>query len=288
MAAKSKCATFVKPCSLKKEDKSKKKQFRWNTDMVDTLITCLHNYKSQMEYKNVDFDGDRPMQYTWLREEMAKHFQEEERLGQEMFGPLCVSSSDMPIAEMGKEEKAQHMKVVKRDNENIRKGYGRVKEKVKEIRQSFSQAVTTGSRSGSGKIVFEHYDRLVSLWGGSAATEPLPFGVEGDMFNNVNADDHLEGNVLESLSDDGTGEDDEVQEGERSEIDNGNNRRKRKSESQVPKLVDKTGENVRQTSLAAALPWNLMLPKNVLMQFKITALLSQFSSVIVTLVWQNG
>ena len=65
MAAKANSATFVKPCSSKKEDKSKKKQFRWNADMVDTQITCLHNYKSQMEYKNVDFDGDRPMQYTW-------------------------------------------------------------------------------------------------------------------------------------------------------------------------------------------------------------------------------
>ena len=160
MAAKANCTTFVKPCSSKKEDKSKKKQFRWKADMIDTLIACLQTYKSQMEYKNVDFDGDRPLQYTWLREEMAKHFQEGETLGQELFGPLCVSISDIPMAEMSKEEKAQHMKVVKRDNEKIRKGYGRVKEKVKESRQAFSQAVTT--RSGSGKIVFDHYDRLVS------------------------------------------------------------------------------------------------------------------------------
>ena len=137
MAAKANCATLAKPSSSKKEDKSKKKQFRWNADMVGTLITCLHNYKSQMEYKNVDFDGDRPMQYTWLREEMAKHFQEEEIRGKEMFGPLCVSISNMPMAEMTKEEKAQHMKVVESDNENIKKGYGRVKEKVKEIGNHF-------------------------------------------------------------------------------------------------------------------------------------------------------
>ena len=154
MAAKANSSTVVKPCSAKKEDKSKKKQFRWNADMVDVLITCLHNYKSQMEYKNIDFDGDRPMQYTWVREEMARHFRDEEKQGEYMFGPVCVSISDIPIAEMTKEEKARHMKVVERDNENIKKGYGRVKEKVKEIRQSFSQAVTTGSRSGSGKIVF--------------------------------------------------------------------------------------------------------------------------------------
>ena len=55
--------------------------------------------------------------------------------------------------------------------------------KVKEIRQSFSNAVTTRKRNGSGKIVFEHYDRLVSLWGGCAGITPLPFGVDTNNFN---------------------------------------------------------------------------------------------------------
>ena len=54
---------------------------------------------------------------------------------------------------------------------------------MKEIRQKFSKAVVSGSRSGSGKIVFEFYDQLVSLWGGSANIEPLTFGVKGNDFN---------------------------------------------------------------------------------------------------------
>ncbi len=252
MAAKANSSTFVKPCSSKKkEDKSKKEQFRWNSDMVETLITCLHNYKSQMEYKNLDFDGDRPKQYSWIREKMARHFQDEENLCQEMFGPVCVSVSNIPIAEMTKEEKAQHMKVVKGNNENIKRGYRRVKEKIKEIRQSFSKAVTTGSRSGSGKIVFEHYDRLVSLWGGRSATEPLPFGVDGDTFHSLSTDDHLEGNVNEFPSDDGTDEDADVHEEERSDIDHAKDRRKRKSENQVPKLVDNKRKHMQKTLSAA-------------------------------------
>ena len=52
-------------------------------------------------------------------------------------------------------------------------------EKVKEIRQNFSKAVVSGSRSGSGKIVYEFYDKLITLWGGSAGTEPLSYGVGG-------------------------------------------------------------------------------------------------------------
>ncbi len=87
---------------------------------------------------------------------------------------------------------------------------------MKEIRQSFSQAVTTGSRNGSGKIAFEHYDRLVSLWGGSAATEPIPFGVDVDTFNSVSTDDHLEGKVNQFQSNDGADEDADVHKEERS------------------------------------------------------------------------
>ena len=40
-----------------------------------------------------------------------------------------------------------------------------------------------GTRTGSGKIVFEHYDKLVQIWGGSASTEPLSFGVDADSFS---------------------------------------------------------------------------------------------------------
>ena len=52
-----------------------------------------------------------------------------------------------------------------------------MQEKIKEIRQNFSHAAMEGSRSGSGKIVFEHYDLLVQIYEGSALVEPLPFGV---------------------------------------------------------------------------------------------------------------
>ena len=48
--------------------------------------------------------------------------------------------------------------------------------KMKKIRQSFSNAVTSVRRSGSVKIVLEHYD--TNLFSGSASVEPLKFRVE--------------------------------------------------------------------------------------------------------------
>ena len=104
-----------------------------------------------MEYKNVDFDGNRPVQYTALRKDMAKLYNGADVA---LFGPVTVTQPRVPLRDMDKEEKAAYLKITKEENELIKRGYLRVKEKVKDIRQSFSQAVTTGSRSRSGKLVF--------------------------------------------------------------------------------------------------------------------------------------
>ena len=49
----------------------------------------------------------------------------------------------------------------KEEKELMIRSRNRIIEKVKDIRQSFSKAVTTGTRSGSGKIVYEFCDKLV-------------------------------------------------------------------------------------------------------------------------------
>ena len=56
------------------EKKDRKKAFRWTPTMIDHLISCLGNYRTAMEFKGKDFDGDRPAQYAALRKEMTKMF----------------------------------------------------------------------------------------------------------------------------------------------------------------------------------------------------------------------
>ena len=68
----------------------------------------------------------------------------------------------------------------------INKGKNRVHEKVKDIRQNYSKAVVNGTRSDSGRKVYGHYDKLVSIWGGSANAKPLPYGVRSDDFDDGN------------------------------------------------------------------------------------------------------
>ncbi len=63
-------------------EKIKSKQFRWDSGIIENLIKCLQSYKTQMEYKNLDFDGNRHAQYSSLRDEMSKIVS--------LFGPISL------------------------------------------------------------------------------------------------------------------------------------------------------------------------------------------------------
>ena len=152
-----------------KSNIEKKQVFRWTDEMIENLIDSISEYKSLMSYKGLDFDGDKPAMYKYLRENMAKRYNNDDERW--LFG--LVDYTPLPSEEMNDEYKSQH----KKEAEMISKGRSRIVEKVKDIRQKFSKAVTSGTRSGSGKIVFQFYDKLIKIWGGSANTEPLPFGV---------------------------------------------------------------------------------------------------------------
>ena len=83
----------------------------------------------------------------------------------------------------------------------IKKGYSTVMEKIKELRQKFSNAVTSGTRSGPGRLVLEFYDVMVQIWGGSPSTEPLPLGVESSERSESLPDEENGNSTTESTSD---------------------------------------------------------------------------------------
>jgi hypothetical protein len=154
---------------------SKEKRFRWDKDeKVNNLIRCLANYKSQLEFNNCDFNADKVKQYEEVRVAMAKIYHKDPS----QFGPVSVLSSpligvsDALLTEEQKREKVKLKKQQDEDKKFIKRGYQRIHEKLKDIRQNFSIAITSGRRSGSGKVVLEFYDELVQIWGGSPATEP--------------------------------------------------------------------------------------------------------------------
>jgi len=180
---------------------SKEKRFRWDKDeKVNNLIRCLANYKSQCEYNNRDFNADKVKQYEAVRVAMARIYQKDPS----QFGPVSVLSSpligekDSLLTEEQKREKARIKKQQDEDKKFIKRGYQRIHEKLKEIRQNFSIAITNGRRSGSGKVVLEFYDELVQIWGGSPATEPLSCGTSTETVN------CLEPSILDSMNHEST------------------------------------------------------------------------------------
>ena len=100
---------------------------------------------------------------------------------EDLFGsPLLNSLTD----DVSKEEK----QLFKQQKKDISRGYQQILEKIKDLRQGFSKAILNGTRSGSGKIVYEHFDRLKQLWGGCPNTKPLSCGVDTSSVNTNHAD----------------------------------------------------------------------------------------------------
>ena len=64
----------------------KKNRFRWSQgDKVFNLIQCLGNYKSAMEYRNIDFNADKVKQYEAVRQAMYSEIYSDQP---DFFGPV--------------------------------------------------------------------------------------------------------------------------------------------------------------------------------------------------------
>ena len=75
-----------------------------------------------MEFKNLDFNGDRIAQYSCLQEEMA-------HISDDLFGPVVPYFPSGFIAEMSEKKKLEHKRRSSADKESIKKGYFRIKGK---------------------------------------------------------------------------------------------------------------------------------------------------------------
>ena len=99
-------------------------------------------------------------------------------------GPAETHNLPKNSNELSKEDQTKTKRELKQKKDFIVKGKSRIMEKAKEVWKAFSRAVVSGFRSGSNKLVFEHYDKLIFICGGRANTKPLSFGVSrGDFWD---------------------------------------------------------------------------------------------------------
>ena len=208
-----------------------------------------------MTFNNLDFDANKAAQYSAVRETTGAIYCDDETL----FGPTEAPNWPENFGQLSHEDQVTVKKEIKIQKELIVKGKRRTQEKTKEIKQSFSKAVVSGSRSGSDKLVFEHYEKLVSIWGGSANIEPLSFGISSGELD----DEHQEFSVDLGIQEDNNDEYvDNNQDESDSEpnVDTGNslqtstpaNTRKRKvGGSIVPRLIDNKRKHLERNLSAA-------------------------------------
>ena len=156
--------------SISSEKKARK--FSWPPETIEALLKYTKEYKTKCEFSGVDFEADLQSLYTELRRCMANENPED-------FGPVELTVIT-EVKDMDTAEYSVFRKTIDDEKARVRKGYERIKEKLKTLRQDYRNAVNRGTRSGSGKLVQDNYDLLTEIWGGSPATTSLSFGIDGD------------------------------------------------------------------------------------------------------------
>ena len=85
---------------------------------------------------------------------------------QKDFGPVITTEIG---DELSTEELAKQKDAVAEERKLIKIGHQRIKQKIKDLRQDYRNAVTVGRRSGSGKLVEDNWDILKNICGISPA-----------------------------------------------------------------------------------------------------------------------
>ena len=112
--------------------------------MVENLIKSIKSFKASMTFKSLDFDADKAVHYSAVRETMIAIYCDDETL----FSSTEVPNWSENFSQLSKEDQVKVKKEIKIQKELIVKGKGRIQEKKKEIRQYFPKSVVSGSHSG--------------------------------------------------------------------------------------------------------------------------------------------
>ena len=171
--------------------------FQMDDDKLTNLIKCLQEFKSSMEFRNCDSNSDKVKLNESVRKGLAEIYEDKT----EAFGPVLVSENPCrDLDDINEIDLRKYQVKVMTEKEQIKRRHSRIQEIVKNFRQKFSEAVTTGRRSGSGQIAIDYYDELVKIWGGSPVSEPLSYGTNTTCFNDHMNADNFSDNTSSSSS----------------------------------------------------------------------------------------
>ena len=138
---------------LIKKKKASAKRFSWTVEKLEDLLSYIKEYKSNCDFKGIDFEADLASMYTEVRKCMSRDYTDD-------FGPEMVSDPEIDLKDMNKDQYEMFTKKSEAEKVLIKNGYSRIKEKVKAVRQDYRNALNRGTRSGSGRVVQENFSKL--------------------------------------------------------------------------------------------------------------------------------
>ena len=155
--------------NIDKNDSKKSKRWTLTSEMVEALLLNIIEYKSEEEFEGADFEVDMIAFYSRLRDMMAEMFPPAD------FGPKSIKLYHTD--NMTREEILKCKRKSEIEEKQIKEGHSRVKIKIKKPRRGYKNAVHTGSRPGSGKLVSENFELFQGIWGGSPFVTSLPSAI---------------------------------------------------------------------------------------------------------------
>ena len=108
---------------------------KWNDGRFINLIKCLQEFKNCMEFRNCDSNADKVKLYESVRKGQAEIYEDEP----DTFGPASVSKNPCKdLDDVNEFDLREYQVKVKAEKEQIKRGYSRVQERVKNLRQKCS------------------------------------------------------------------------------------------------------------------------------------------------------
>lgn len=116
--------------SQKKVKEKKKTKWGWSDEHIEAMLKFVREYKSSCDFKGIDFEADLQSLYTEVRRCMAS-------LYPDAFGTPSLTETGTSIKDMDKDEYENFKTQNDEEKLGIKKGYDRVKEKIRNIRQDY-------------------------------------------------------------------------------------------------------------------------------------------------------
>ena len=148
-------------------------RWTWDQEKTDAFLVELKNYKRQKLGEGFEWDSDKVAMLESVRKNLGERWTDD-------FGKSDASVTEKPIQDMTKEEYQKYTVNLKKEKEAIAIGYRRVSNKYKTLKRTYVKDSKDGLRSGAGQLTKKYWHECHELWGGSAGTEPLGFGLESN------------------------------------------------------------------------------------------------------------